>query len=440
MQSSPTTIDKEYEIIQDLLNKQNITIPGGYSTTPYVLENSVYENVAKKSELVIQAMENILKEYLVNKEIQSYFPEVDHLKEFILLDGKNNLKRFCQLARFDIIRNEKNQFGILELNSGHPGLVLMAPNYRNLFLQAHRFDGADENKFLSLPMENLSFWYDHLTKVYQETRNTVRKPCIAFIHHATYGPITTDLGEFLLFGKNFGYDVMVGTYDQLVYNGEYLSVNGKRIDVLWNKCRILLDDNGKFHPGMYEHSLDEVKPLMDAYKDKNVLFVNGLLSEFVSESKKTLAMLRDPKFQYLFTSEQQDAIKELVLPTFVIHSNQAGYLNVKKQVSQNKDEYVIKKALDSRGRSIFIGKQFNQEDWDQLVEKSVDGPYVIQNFIDSKHSLVIHPKTKTETIMTTTLAFYIIGGRSAGYMVRSSPSLIHNIFHSGFLQPSFVQK
>eukprot|EP01132_Coremiostelium_polycephalum_P003208 gene3208-4019_t len=402
-----------------------------------------YKYISRLSEHILEAVEIILQSYLVNQDIQSYFPEANHLKDVLSFDKIQNLTRLNQISRFDMIKNENGQFGVLELNTAHPGGLLMIPYLKSCYEEKNQIDMAEKYKinFLPVSMDDLYFWFKHLTQFFQEVRNTNRNPCIAYINHATFRTIKTDMEEFLFLGEKYGYDVMVGTYDQLEYNGEFLSINGKRIDIVWNKIDSIINENGNSQPCMYEHSLEEVKPMMEAYKDKKVLFVNSLLSEVVSESKKILAILRDPEFQYLFNREQQIAIQELILPTFVLNSKSNRFLELKNQISKKKDEFVIKSSYDTRGRMIFIGKQCSQEEWDQLVLQSVDKPYVIQKFIHSKSTMVCDPKTGTEIPMTSTLAFFLVGGRSSGYIVRSSPSLIHNVYGgvgTGILQPTYV--
>ncbi|KAF2070774.1 hypothetical protein CYY_007906 [Polysphondylium violaceum] len=156
------------------------------------------------------------------------------------------------------------------------------------------------------------------------------------------------------------------------------------------------------------------------------------------KTKKQLALLLDKRFHHHFTNEQIKAIQSLILPTFILKSNQDNFTEVKENIINNKDEYVIKSSTDSRGRAIFIGKSMNQDDWNSLVEQTVDGAFVIQKFIKSKQTMVVCPQSGKEVLMNTSLAIFIIEGKSVGLNARSSPSLIQNIFAGGIMQVIYL--
>ena len=102
------------------------------------------------------------------------------------------------------------------------------------------------------------------------------------------------------------------------------------------------------------------------------------------------------------------------------------------------DKYVIKSSMDTRARGIYIGKQCNINTWDYLLNKAINGPYVVQEYITSKQENVLVPEDVKSIMMNTTLAMYLIGGRSSGLLCRSSPQLTTNFYASGVFRPAFV--
>jgi|LauGreDrversion4_2_1035121.scaffolds.fasta_scaffold44433_3 hypothetical protein len=78
------------------------------------------------------------------------------------------------------------------------------------------------------------------------------------------------------------------------------------------------------------------------------------------------------------------------------------------------------------------------EDILKLVDKAIDGPYIVQEYISSRRENVLMPEDIKSTMMNTTLAMYLIGGKSSGLLCRSSPQLTTNFYASGVFRPAFV--
>ncbi|KYQ91718.1 hypothetical protein DLAC_07500 [Tieghemostelium lacteum] len=433
-------IDKSFEELEEILLNNDVVLNGStlkVSLTPYELSSKEYENISKQSELILEAVEIVLAQYLVNPMVQNFYPECEHLKDVIRLDTHQPLKRYNQFSRFDIIVDENGKMGIMELNTGCPGGILLTPFFKDLFEQLEWFeDHVNTPGIQKQPFDNLDFFFKKMVNFYQEIKKTTHVPTMAFLTNKNrIGH--TDRNQFMAIGEKFGYNVLLAFYDELEYDGTHLSCNGKTIDLVWNKYDFSIED-GKVKPWFYTKSIDETKNFLQAVSDGNVLSWNGFLSYLVGESKKTLALLCDERFHYLFTQDQVKAIKELCLPTFVLQSSNPEMMKLKQTIMDNKNVYVVKSSTDTRGRGIFIGDEMDQSKWNDAVDKAVDGPFVIQQFVKSQKTMVLDPYTKSLMPMNATLGFLIVEGQAAGYFSRCSPNLINNVHSAGVPQVSYV--
>ncbi|KAF2072167.1 hypothetical protein CYY_006510 [Polysphondylium violaceum] len=445
-----STIDYSNEeknsLFQEKLKNNGGTINGKVAATtitPLFFSAEKYDKIACQSELILEAIEIILRLYRVDIEIQSYYPELYHLKDLInigydSLDSSNG--RLNHFARFDFIENENGNIGIMEFNTATPGGLLIVPTLKKIFESCDFLkDEVKTKEFPILPMDDTRCFLNYLIGLFQKIKETSLLPTIAFVLNKKHQSLFTDMDQFLQVGKEMGLDLLVAGYDELVYNGQVLSYNGKGIDIIWNKFSMQASVvNGRVTPQYYTETPEEAKDFIQAVKEQKVIALNGFPSYFISENKKTLALLLDKRFHHHFTNKQIKAIQSLILPTFVLSSNQDKFKEFKENIIKNKDEYVIKSSSDTRGRAIFIGKSMSQNDWNSLVEQSVDGPFVIQQFIKSKQSMAVCPQSANEVLMNTTLAIFILGGKASGLLSRCSPNLIHNVFSGGFMQVLYL--
>eukprot|EP01132_Coremiostelium_polycephalum_P004304 gene4304-5387_t len=402
------------------------------SLTPYILTKDEYERVKNSAELVIEAVEILMKQYLRDSDIQSYYPELHHVHHLIEINQPKGEGYYCgrwnQFSRFDLIKNGNGDYGIMELNGGCPAGVLTVQAIREVYeSKIPIFKDLNKRGIYRTALEDMNFFYRYLIQYYQEWTNNQKIPTLAFMINNKFRPITSDTMMFLKYGRENGYKVMLAYYDQVDYDGSCLCFNGEKIDVAINKFDFYIED-GKLRPCFYSEHIKEVDKFILAVKDRNVLLVNSFPSFFIGENKKTMAVLFDDKIAgKYFNDQQKKAIQSLVLPTYTLNSKNLQFKSHLSEFIFNKDKYVIKSSMNIRGRSVFIGKEKSQEEWDSLIQQCIDGPFIIQKFVKSLETMVLCPQTKSLIPMNTTVAFFIFGGKVSGCFIRSSPELTTNI-------------
>ncbi|EFA81320.1 hypothetical protein PPL_05300 [Heterostelium album PN500] len=336
--------------------------------------------------------------------------------------------------------DENGNHGILEFNTNSPGSLFLTSIARTIYEKLPCFQGKFDfsKKVVPQLIDDEEYFLEYLISFYQRVKQTIKKPSIAYLISKEYISSILDRDIFLEIGKRMGLDVFVADISDLEYSKEVgLSYQGQTIDFVWSKVLIRLGSENMF----YSNELNvESNKYFQAIKDGKVFSLNSFHSSFVSENKKTLALLYDKRFSHLFNNCQLEAIKQLVIPSYVLHSKDPNYYDLKSKVLSNKDLYVIKGSLSGRGKSIFIGCEMTQEEWEKKLEEVVDGPFMIQKFVKSKVSQVLSPFSRNYEEMVTTFGIYLLGGKTCGNMIRSSPNLITNIHSSGLFQNFFVME
>lgn len=126
--------------------------------------------------------------------------------------------------------------------------------------------------------------------------------------------------------------------------------------------------------------------------------------------------------QDLFEPAEQNLIKQIVPYTVL-----ATKFNEKKKYDKN--DWVLKKSLDTRGRNVIIGSEVDQAEWLQSLHMSgaqMEG-FVLQKKVKSE---IV--KDKSSTLYVSHAAF-LVRGRYVGMFPRFSTEPLTNVGRNGFL-------
>jgi uncharacterized circularly permuted ATP-grasp superfamily protein len=169
-----------------------------------------------------------------------------------------------------------------------------------------------------------------------------------------------------------------------------------------------------------------------------MLIVNSFPSSLVAENKRTLAILLNPKIRQYFTMEENEAIDQL-LPLTYSFTNKNDNKELQQEIMKNKNKYVIKRTIDTRGRGVWVGANCSQYEWNKLVHQSIGGPYIVQEYIPHQQDEVYSAENQPVlSNMYSNMAIFIISGKPAGLIARASRDVITNVGKSGCFRPVFI--
>jgi uncharacterized circularly permuted ATP-grasp superfamily protein len=172
-----------------------------------------------------------------------------------------------------------------------------------------------------------------------------------------------------------GHDTVITDPTDLAYDGNSLSVDGFRIDILYK--RVVIHE--------FLNRFDQEHPLIRAYKDGKVCMANSFRSKLVHK-KSGFAILSDPTYHHLFEASELELIRKHVPWTRLVRPTVTTFRGTEwdliSLISKHREEFVLKPNDDYGGRGVLLGWEMNAEDWQAAVRNAVEKPYVVQKRVD----------------------------------------------------------
>lgn len=176
----------------------------------------------------------------------------------------------------------------------------------------------------------------------------------------------------------------------------------------------------------------DLDPFVHAVRDRALFVQNGQRGRWVGDDKLCLAIISDPRFAYLFDSDDLAYLQQ-----FVPWSRNARRLEgpALAEVRGNRERFVLKRGLDTRGRGVVVGRGVDQERWREAVDIAVRDGWLVQDF---------HPTCWTERdfgapeMQRHDLALGAINGKLTTLFMRSSGELRVNMARTGRMHPVFL--
>lgn len=169
---------------------------------------------------------------------------------------------------------------------------------------------------------------------------------------------------------------------------------------------------------------------------RRMLFVqNGLHGRLIGDNKLCLAILSDPKFEYLFDASVVEAIKNHVPWSRSIAQCSAGRL---RDIQRTRSTYVLKHPFDTRGRGVVIGRAIKTHaEWARYVDAAINENWVVQRFSETTE-LDVTPGSDFPD--RHDLCLGLINGKLSGAFARSGADLRLNLARSGRMHPVFMAR
>ncbi|MGH9881285.1 MAG: hypothetical protein ACRD6N_07600, partial [Pyrinomonadaceae bacterium] len=259
---------------------------------PHIMPRTQYETIKRAAETLAGACEKIAIAALTDQALLAFLDLTQAEEQAARIEP--GYSRLCVSSRLDAHVNAKG-FQFLEYNAESPaGVGDQMQLEKVLFrLPALRHFLEANSHWLPQPHRALLM---SLLKAYREWGGEEDKPRIAIID---WKGVPTS-SEFRVLKDYFvaeGYPALIADPHDLEYNGDYLSTDGFRIDIVYKRVII--------HEFLSEFGLDH--PLVQAYRQGRVCMANSFRTK-LAHKKSTFAVLSDPAYQYLFDSGELEVI------------------------------------------------------------------------------------------------------------------------------------
>lgn len=434
------TVHTDYSKLNELMKQNGLIMQTGkvfpVSFTPYLIDEKRYLKLQQQCESLLSAIEIFTNFYV--KQNKNFFHEIEYLRPLIEMPSVNS--RTIQYARFDFIEKSNGDFKILEPNCACPGGILVTPVIKSVLKKIETHNNlVDKLSVVIQDTDCTDFFFKFLIDLYRSQGGREVKPTIAYIN-SEFRTVTSDLNQFMDIGRDLGLNVIRAYTQGIEYKNGSAYYQGHKIDIGHSKHEFFIDENGKLRPTFFTKKLDEAKGYLDSIKNNAMVHFNSFSSFWVAENKKVLAMIQQQDFIKNLSKDQVDAINSLCPRTFLLSSEDRDLDKKINEIKNCKDDFVVKASIDTRARGVFIGKSCLQLEWDDIVMRSIDGPYVVQEYLPSKQENVSEPNSNNYSMMNSTIAMYLLGGKSSGLLCRSSTEYKTNFYSSGVFRPAYVVK
>jgi len=174
-----------------------------------------------------------------------------------------------------------------------------------------------------------------------------------------------------------GYRTIIADPRELSYDSQHLKAGDFRIDIVYK--RVVIHE--------FLERCDEDHPLVRAYADKRICMANSFRTK-LAHKKASFAILSDPAYVDLFTSEEVEVLGRHIPWTRRVERCTTVFEEAKHDlielIRRERERLVLKPNDDYGGHGVFIGWETSAEEWERAIELALQRPYVVQQRVPLK--------------------------------------------------------
>lgn len=381
------------------------------------------EELKYLSSTLIRILKKVIQEYRQNPAFRRYFGFPALMEELILVDPGYEIE--FPMARFDLFYPFNKNSKFCELNAdGSSAMNEVRVLQRVIKESAALAEIGEKDKFRGF--ELFHSWIDAIIENYKEFNQGIEdKPNIAIMDFEGEGTIY----EFKEFQKRFsqrGYRTVICDPRELKYSGGRLFYGDLEIDLIYRRATTVR---------LIEEA-DKIRDFIQAYREGAVCVVGGLVSQVI-HNKIIFAILHDEEKIPFLDGEEIEFIKRHIPFTRVFDYYNRDLL---QEVIADKDHLLLKPFDKAASHGVYIGRDYSEEEWKELLKKAACEDYLVQEFIDI-------PCLEMASVDDETLHFekfgYLIGlflynQQLAGLYTRAGRRNIIGSIAECFTVPNFI--
>ena len=333
---------------------------------PHIVPRSQYETVKRAAETIAGALEKIAIAALTDETLLAFLDLTPAEENAARIEP--GYSRLCVNSRLDAhVHTEGFQF--LEYNAETPAGVGDQMQLEKILFRLPALKEFLEANSHWLPQPHRAL-LTSLLNAYREWGGDEDKPRIAIID---WKGVPTS-SEFRVLKDYFiaeGYSALIADPRDLEYNGDYLSVGGIRIDIVYKRVII--------HEFLSKFDLNH--PLVQAYRHHRVCMANSFRTK-LAHKKSTFAVLSDPAYEYLFDSGELEVIQKHVPWTRYVRRSRTLFhgseFDLETLILNERERFVLKPNDDYGGHGVFLGWETDRQEWQEAINAALQKPYLVQ--------------------------------------------------------------
>jgi uncharacterized circularly permuted ATP-grasp superfamily protein len=387
---------------------------------PHIITRSQYDEVARAARTIAIAIEQVVERALLDDGLLSVLGLTGREIRMARIDP--GYPRLCVTSRLDSYLSDDG-FQFLEYNAETPAgvgdqmqleKVLFPLDHVRHFLAQHSHWRPEPHRRLLAA----------LLLAYREWGGEAERPHIAIVD---WKGVATE-SEFHILRKYFaveGYDSIIADPRELVYDGEQLKTANFRIDIVYK--RVVIHE--------FLERCDEDHPLARAYADGRVCMINSFRTK-MAHKKASFAVLSDPQYGSLFTSEQTEVFRKHIPWTRRVQKGVTTWNGVEHDLIDlmrtERKRFVLKPNDDYGGHGVLLGWETRADEWEQAISLALEKPYVVQERVAlSKIPITVFSDQVRMEQMFVDFNPFLFHNEVEGALIRLSSSSLLNVTSGG---------
>ncbi|WP_235619286.1 hypothetical protein [Embleya scabrispora] len=172
-------------------------------------------------------------------------------------------------------------------------------------------------------------------------------------------------------------------------------------------------------------------PYLRAVRERALFVQNGIRGRFLGDNKLCLAVLSDPQFADLFPA----ADHRRVHPTIPWSRNIALCDDADlRAIARDRERYVLKRPLDTRGRGVLIGRETPPAQWTAAVEHALESAWLVQEYVPTARP----PATPPDSNLRHDLCLGAVDGKLVTAVTRAGRDERLNVALSARPHPVYL--
>lgn len=387
---------------------------------PHIVSRSQYDEIARAARTIARSFEKLVAAALADNELLQILGLTEAEARMARIDpGYSGL---CVSSRLDASISGSD-FQFLEYNAETPAgvgdqmqleKVLFGLNHVEELLRCNAHWRPEPHKRLLIA----------LVDTYRNWGGEEERPQIAIVDWAG---VATE-SEFRVLQEYFsvaGYQTVIADPRELRYDGQHLSAGDFRIDILYKRVIIheFLERCGEDHP------------LARAYRDGHLCMANSFRTK-LAHKKAAFAVLRDPHYAHLFTSDELKLFQRHIPWTRLMNSSVTTFHDREQSliplVRAEQERFVLKPNDDYGGHGVLLGWETTADDWGRAIVGAQDRPYVVQERVPpGKISITTFGDRVRLEEMFVDFNPFLFHNEPEGALIRLSSSSLMNVTSGG---------
>jgi|LSQX01.1.fsa_nt_gb uncharacterized protein (TIGR00268 family) len=310
-------------------------------------------------------LDKVIERFIIDKDFRKCFNFPKTMEDLILEDPGYGID--YPMARFDLFYGDGGYIKFCELNAdGSSSMNEQRVLYDILSKSLAVKELNSEYKFFDF--ELFDSWIDVLIENYEKFSGTKdSSPNIAIADFEGEG-IISEFGVFKEYISRRGYNVIICSPKELEYKNKKLYYGDTVIDLIYRRATtVRIVDN-------YEHIKDFIK----AYKEKAVCVVGGMRSQII-HNKIIFSVLHDKQSVNFLTEKEHEFIKNHIPYTCIFEKRNKVLM---EEVCKQKNKYVLKPFDEYSGKGVYMGADFDEKTWIEIIDSIEDKTYIVQEFCE----------------------------------------------------------